>query len=83
MDVGEAPLEVPHEAERRPRRRVPAVQQGVDADLGDVPFRGKPNEPAYVRYVAEEIARIKNQPLALIARQTSANFFSRPSSRSV
>jgi len=44
--------------------------------LAPVPFRGKPNEPAYVRYVAEEIARIKNQPLATVARQTSANFFS-------
>lgn len=44
--------------------------------LAPVPFRGKPNEPAHVRYVAEEIARIKNQPLAVIAEQTSANFFS-------
>ena len=43
--------------------------------LAPIPFRGKPNEPAYVRYVAEEIARIKKQPLATIAERTFANFF--------
>ena len=43
--------------------------------LAPIPFRGKPNEPAYVRYVAEEVARIKKQPFATIAEQTTANFF--------
>ena len=37
------------------------------------PFRGKRNEPAYVRYVAEKIAEIKNLPLADVARTTTHN----------
>ena len=37
------------------------------------PFRGKRNEPAYVRYVAEKIAEIKNLPLAEVARATTHN----------
>ena len=37
------------------------------------PFRGKRNEPAYVRYVAEKIAEIKNLPLAEVARVTTHN----------
>jgi TatD DNase family protein len=38
------------------------------------PFRGKRNEPAYVRYVAEEIARIKNIPVDVVAHETNKNF---------
>ena len=37
------------------------------------PFRGKRNEPAYVRYVAEKIAEIKELPLAEVARATTQN----------
>ena len=37
------------------------------------PFRGKRNEPAHVRYVAEKIAEIKNLPLAEVARVTTHN----------
>jgi TatD DNase family protein len=40
-----------------------------------VPFRGKLNEPAYVRYVAEEIARLRDMPLEEVAAITSGNFF--------
>ncbi|MEW5758535.1 MAG: TatD family hydrolase [Candidatus Omnitrophota bacterium] len=37
-------------------------------------YRGKAkNEPTYVRFVAEEIAKIKNEPLEKIAMITSAN----------
>lgn len=43
--------------------------------LAPVPYRGKTNEPAYVRHVAEEIARLKGTDLDSIARATTANFF--------
>lgn len=41
--------------------------------LTPMPFRGKRNEPAYVKYVAEKIAEIKNLSFAEVARQTTEN----------
>jgi TatD DNase family protein len=38
-----------------------------------VPHRGKRNEPAYVRFVAETIATIKGVELAEVARLTTNN----------
>ncbi|UCV30306.1 TatD family hydrolase [Ferribacterium limneticum] len=43
--------------------------------LAPVPYRGKPNEPAYVHYVAEEIARLRGVSLEEIATATTDNFF--------
>jgi TatD DNase family protein len=43
--------------------------------LAPVPYRGKLNQPAYVRYVAEEIARLREVPVEVIGTATSANFF--------
>lgn len=43
--------------------------------LAPVPHRGKPNEPSYVRFVAEKLAEIKNVSLETIAHQTTQNFF--------
>jgi TatD DNase family protein len=42
--------------------------------LAPVPHRGKVNQPAFVRFVAEELARLRNTDLADIARATTANF---------
>jgi len=42
--------------------------------LAPVPHRGKLNEPAYVRHVAEELARVRNIPLETLAEATTANF---------
>lgn len=42
--------------------------------LAPVPYRGKPNEPAYVRYVAEEIARLKGISVEEVAMATTRNF---------
>ena len=42
--------------------------------LAPVPHRGKLNEPAYVRHVAEELARVRNMPLDALAEATTANF---------
>tara|TARA_B100001250_G_scaffold401420_1_gene413281 strand:+ start:771 stop:1526 length:756 start_codon:yes stop_codon:yes gene_type:complete len=41
--------------------------------LSPVPFRGKPNEPARVRYVAEKLADIHNVSFEEIAKITSEN----------
>lgn len=41
--------------------------------LTPAPHRGKRNEPAYVRFVAEKLAEIKNIPLAEVEKQTFAN----------
>ena len=38
------------------------------------PFRGKRNEPMYVRFVAEEIAEIRNVSLDEVAEKTNQNF---------
>jgi TatD DNase family protein len=43
--------------------------------LAPVPYRGKPNEPAYVRHVAECIAGLRGISLELLAERTTANFF--------
>jgi TatD DNase family protein len=59
-------------------RRVPLDRMLIETDspyLAPVPFRGKLNEPAYVRYVAEEIARLREVPVQEVAAATSANFF--------
>jgi TatD DNase family protein len=43
--------------------------------LAPVPYRGKTNEPGLVKYVAEEIARLRQVSLAEVAATTSANYF--------
>lgn len=42
--------------------------------LAPVPHRGKTNMPAYVRHVAEELARVKGLGLEEVAQATSRNF---------
>jgi len=44
--------------------------------LAPVPYRGKPNEPAYVRYVAEEIAKLRSLTIDAVHQATTDNFFS-------
>ena len=58
--------------------RVPLDRLLVETDspyLAPVPHRGRRNEPAYVPLVAAEIARLRGESVAAIARATSANFF--------
>lgn len=43
--------------------------------LAPVPYRGKTNEPAFVRHVAEEIARLRDVTVEVIAQATTDNFF--------
>jgi TatD DNase family protein len=42
--------------------------------LAPAPFRGKPNEPAYVGRVAARLAEVKGIPLEEVGRVTTANF---------
>ena len=41
--------------------------------LAPVPMRGKRNEPAYVRFVAEKVAELKGIPTAKLAAHATAN----------
>ena len=43
--------------------------------LAPTPFRGKPNQPKYVKHVANKLAEIKNCDLETIAQATTNNFF--------
>jgi len=43
--------------------------------LAPVPHRGKTNEPGWVIHVAEEIARLRDEPLERIEAATTDNFF--------
>ena len=43
--------------------------------LAPVPYRGKTNEPAYVKYVAAEIAHLRGISPEAVAEATTANFF--------
>lgn len=43
--------------------------------LAPIPHRGRTNEPAWVVHVAEEIARLRNEPLERIELATTDNFF--------
>jgi TatD DNase family protein len=57
-------------------RRLPMDRILVETDtpyLSPVPFRGKPNEPARVRLVAEKLAEIHTLPLKAVAKITSEN----------
>ncbi|AWF81728.1 hydrolase TatD [Microbulbifer sp. A4B17] len=59
-------------------RRLPLDRLLVETDspyLAPVPYRGKPNIPAYVREVAEFIADLRGIPYEELAEITSENFF--------
>ncbi len=42
--------------------------------LAPSPYRGKINEPSYVRFVAEEVAQLRQMPLTEFAKATTQNF---------
>jgi len=55
---------------------VPLEQLLLETDspfLAPVPFRGKRNEPSYVRYIAEKIAQVKGITIDNLAEITSEN----------
>ncbi len=66
------------EALREVVRQIPLEYLLVETDapyLAPVPHRGKPNEPQYVREVAEYVAELKGVSLAELAEVTTANFY--------
>jgi TatD DNase family protein len=57
---------------------VPLDKMLVETDspyLAPVPFRGKTNQPAYVKYVAQEIANLRGISLDMVMQATTQNFF--------
>lgn len=41
--------------------------------LAPAPFRGKPNRPAYIPYLAQELARVRGMTPEAVAEETTAN----------
>jgi TatD DNase family protein len=59
-------------------RRVPLERMLIETDspyLAPAPFRGKRNQPAWVRHVGEEVARLRGIPTEAVAAATTRNFF--------
>lgn len=58
-------------------RQMPLERMLIETDapyLAPMPYRGKLNQPAYVKYVAEEIARLRAIQQEEVARVTTENF---------
>ncbi len=58
-------------------RRIPADRYLIETDspyLAPVPYRGKPNYPLYVRYVAEMIAGLRHCRTEQVASESCDNF---------
>ncbi|MFT7228299.1 MAG: TatD DNase family protein [Methylophilaceae bacterium] len=59
-------------------KQIPLERMLIETDspyLAPVPFRGKTNQPAYVKYVAKEIANLRGISVEEVAEATTANFF--------
>ena len=59
-------------------RQMPAERLLVETDspyLAPVPKRGKTNQPAWVRYVAEYVAELRGESLEQLAATTTENFY--------
>ena len=58
-------------------RLVPLNRCLIETDspyLAPVPYRGKPNQPAYVSHVAAKLAELKGLSVEAVAEATSSNF---------
>jgi TatD DNase family protein len=58
--------------------KVPLDRLLIETDspyLAPVPYRGRPNEPAYVPYIAAKIASLRGMEKEEIARASTRNFF--------
>jgi TatD DNase family protein len=59
-------------------KKVPSDRFLIETDspyLAPVPFRGKPNYPTYVKYIAEHLAELRNATINEIAEQSRENFY--------
>ena len=58
--------------------KMPIERMLIETDspyLAPIPFRGKQNQPAMVKHVAEEIAKLRGDSVENIGQETSRNFF--------
>jgi len=58
-------------------RHIPLERILIETDspyLAPVPYRGKLNQPAYVKHVAEEIAKLRGISLSEVGHATTTNF---------
>ena len=58
-------------------RNIPLDRMLIETDspyLAPVPYRGKLNQPAYVKHVAEEIAKLRGITVEEVGEATTANF---------
>lgn len=65
------------ESLRQVAQMVPLERCLIETDspyLAPVPYRGKTNTPAWVPWVAQEVARLKAVPVETVAQATTANF---------
>ncbi len=65
------------QALREVARQVPLDRCLIETDspyLAPVPYRGKTNSPAYVPFVAAQLAELKGLDVASVARATTRNF---------
>jgi TatD DNase family protein len=59
-------------------RQVPLNRMLIETDspyLAPIPYRGKTNQPSYVKHVAEEIAKLRGISFEVVATATTENFF--------
>ena len=59
-------------------KNVPLERMLIETDspyLAPAPFRGKMNQPGYVKYVAEHIAELRGISVEEVAKATTENFF--------
>ena len=56
---------------------IPMEKLLVETDspyLAPEPFRGKSNEPSYLKYIIDKLSQIKNLPREVVMKKTSDNF---------
>ena len=57
---------------------IPLTNLLVETDspyLSPIPYRGKTNEPSYIKYTVEKLAQIKKSSIEDVMKKTSNNFF--------
>ena len=58
---------------------IPVDRLLVETDspyLAPIPFRGKTNEPSFIKYTVEKLSHVKNVPTNVIMESTTKNFLS-------
>jgi len=59
-------------------KKIPLDRMLIETDspyLAPVPHRGKPNQPAFVKHVAEFLAELRGESVETIAQVTTENFY--------